>query len=116
MTAYHAWYGMVRSRDSLRSKAWRAWRASVCVNPDLLLRSGATNLNYPYDCAAAPGLLISSKAASRLLTDRIARGHRHHRHIGGDALAGARQGKEQVARHLLPKQPSPASALLEPLC
>src|ERR1044071_1598857 len=30
-----------RSRDSLRSKSWRS---SVCANPDLLLRSGATNL------------------------------------------------------------------------
>ena len=47
---------------------------------------------------------------------RITGRHCDHRDPGGDALAGLRQSQGQGTRHLLPKQPSPASALLASIC
>src|SRR5207249_5811703 len=59
---------------------------------------------------------IPESQNSRLHVDRTAGGHRHYRDPGGDTVAGAAQSQGQGARHLLPKQPSPASALLAPVC
>ena len=58
----------------------------------------------------AGGWAAAEKPRSwRIHADRIAGGHCHHRHIGGDAAARPRQRQGTRATHQVPEQFAPAS-------